>query len=119
MFRVHHLCGAMQINRPGLYSQDEERAGVPEASSEDGQEPDWAPVADADSPAFNKDVGDVAGGRKQPAKKRARGIDAILFVSHSIGFLARFLVQFRLPIIGEDAYKYFGLFNLLLLGGFS
>lgn len=68
------LHGSLQVLRTGLYQQDDDLAGMPEVSSDDGQEPDWAPVADPDSPGSHRELGDVSGGRKlQTVKKRARG----------------------------------------------
>lgn len=59
--------------RPGLYSQEDDLAGMAEMNSDDGQEPEWAPTADADSPGSNGEVGEVSGSKKlQPSRKRVK-----------------------------------------------
>jgi flagellar basal body-associated protein FliL len=65
----------VQVTRAGLYSEENDLAGMNEAHSDDSREPDWAPAADANSPDYYGDLGDVAGGKKlQSSKKRARGM---------------------------------------------
>lgn len=65
----------MQVNRTGLYSQEDELAGMAEANSDDAQEADWAPAADPDSPNYYGELGDVSGSRKlQSSRKRVKGV---------------------------------------------
>ncbi|KAG0556719.1 hypothetical protein KC19_11G074300 [Ceratodon purpureus] len=63
-----------QVTRPGLYSQEDDLAGMAEMNSDDAQEPDWAPNADADSPGSYGEPGEAVGSSKklQPSKKRVR-----------------------------------------------
>lgn len=59
--------------RTGLYSQDDDMAGMAEVSSDDGRETEWAPMAEPDSPGSYKELGEVSGGKKlQSSKKRAK-----------------------------------------------
>jgi len=65
----------VQVTRTGLYSREDELAGMNEANSDDAREPDWAPAADADSPDCYGEPGDVSGSRKlQSSRKRVKGL---------------------------------------------
>jgi len=63
----------MQVTRTGLYSQEDDLAGMTE-EFDDAQEPDWAPNAEADSPGSYGEPGDLSGSKKlkEPSKKRER-----------------------------------------------
>ena len=71
---TYHSGMGMQVSRTGLYSQEDDLAGMAEVNSDDAQEPDWAPNAEADSPGSYGEPGEVVGSKKlQPSKKRIRG----------------------------------------------
>lgn len=63
----------VQVARTGLYSQEDDLAGMTE-EFDDAQEPDWAPNAEADSPGSYGEPGDLSGSKslKEPSKKRER-----------------------------------------------
>lgn len=63
----------MQVTRTGLYSQEDDLAGMTE-EFDDAQEPDWAPTAEADSPGSYGEPGDLSASKKlkEPSKKRER-----------------------------------------------
>ncbi|XP_024359262.1 CHD3-type chromatin-remodeling factor PICKLE isoform X2 [Physcomitrium patens] len=56
--------------KPGLYSQEDDLAGMVEVNSDDGQEPEWAPTTDADSPGSFGEPGEVSGSKKLPSSRK-------------------------------------------------
>jgi hypothetical protein len=65
----------VQVTRTGLYSQEDDLAGMAELNSDDAQEPEWAPTAEPDSPGSYGEPGEPVGSKKlQPSKKRVKGM---------------------------------------------